>query len=68
MPTSKMVAEYTGMKCQHHKAFVGAKAFKHESGIHQLGMIKDMSTDEIMSHESTGPLRGDSQSGSGIVL
>ncbi len=66
--TSKMVAEYTGMKCQPHKAIVGANAFQHESGIHQDGMIKDKSTYEIMTPESIGLMRGDSQSGAGIVL
>merc|ERR1719375_2937619 len=67
-PTSKMVAEYTGMKCQPHKAIVGANAFQHESGIHQDGMIKNKSTYEIMTPESIGLMRGDSQSGAGIVL
>mmetsp|Transcript_43009 Transcript_43009/g.73366 ORF Transcript_43009/g.73366 Transcript_43009/m.73366 type:complete len:655 (-) Transcript_43009:98-2062(-) len=67
-PTSKMVAEYTGMKCQPHKAIVGANAFQHESGIHQDGMIKDKSTYEIMTPESIGLMRGESQSGAGIVL
>jgi len=67
-PTSKMVSEYTGMPCQPHKAIVGANAFKHESGIHQDGMIKNKSTYEIMAPESIGLMRGDSQSGAGIVL
>lgn len=67
-PTSKMVSEYTGMKCQPHKAIVGANAFQHESGIHQDGMIKDKSTYEIMTPESIGLMRGESQSGAGIVL
>lgn len=67
-PTSKMVSEYTGMPCQPHKAIVGANAFKHESGIHQDGMIKNKSTYEIMTPESIGLMRGDSQSGAGIVL
>lgn len=67
-PTSKLVAEYTGMVCQPHKAIVGANAFQHESGIHQDGMIKDKSTYEIMTPESIGLMRGDSQSGAGIVL
>lgn len=66
--TSKMVAEYTGMQCQPHKAIVGANAFQHESGIHQDGMIKNKSTYEIMSPESIGLMRGESQSGAGIVL
>jgi len=63
-----MVSEYTGMPCQPHKAIVGANAFQHESGIHQDGMIKNKSTYEIMSPESIGLMRGDSQSGAGIVL
>jgi len=67
-PTSKMVAEYTGMICQPHKAIVGVNAFQHESGIHQDGMIKNKSTYEIMTPESIGLMRGDSQSGAGIVL
>eukprot|EP00897_Mesotaenium_endlicherianum_P000415 jgi/Mesen1/10374/ME000080S09756 len=33
---SRMVAEYTGMSVQPHKAIVGANAFAHESGIHQV--------------------------------
>ncbi|KAM6546100.1 hypothetical protein CsatB_026836 [Cannabis sativa] len=35
--TSIMVEEYTGLQVQPHKAIVGANAFAHESGIHQLG-------------------------------
>eukprot|EP00560_Eucampia_antarctica_P003392 CAMPEP_0197832580 /NCGR_PEP_ID=MMETSP1437-20131217/15283_1 /TAXON_ID=49252 ORGANISM="Eucampia antarctica, Strain CCMP1452" /NCGR_SAMPLE_ID=MMETSP1437 /ASSEMBLY_ACC=CAM_ASM_001096 /LENGTH=666 /DNA_ID=CAMNT_0043436019 /DNA_START=109 /DNA_END=2109 /DNA_ORIENTATION=- len=67
-PTSKMVVKYSGMMCQPHKAIVGANAFQHESGIHQDGMIKNKSTYEIMTPESIGLMRGDSQSGAGIVL
>jgi 2-isopropylmalate synthase len=67
-PTSKMVAEYTGMMVQPHKAIVGANAFQHESGIHQDGMIKNKATYEIMTPESIGLMRGDAQSGAGIVL
>ena len=63
-----MVAEYTGMICQPHKAIVGANAFQHESGIHQDGMIKNKATYEIMTPESIGLMRGESQSGAGIVL
>jgi len=66
--TSKMVSEYTGMICQPHKAIVGVNAFQHESGIHQDGMIKNKGTYEIMTPESIGLMRGDSQSGAGIVL
>merc|ERR1712127_1056572 len=47
---------------------VGVNAFQHESGIHQDGMIKNKSTYEIMTPESIGLMRGDSQSGAGIFL
>jgi 2-isopropylmalate synthase len=65
---SRMVSEYTGMMCQPHKAIVGVNAFQHESGIHQDGMIKNKATYEIMTPESIGLMRGDAQSGAGIVL
>lgn len=35
-PTSRMVSDYSGMMVQPHKAIVGANAFQHESGIHQV--------------------------------
>ncbi|KAI3881355.1 hypothetical protein MKX03_025662 [Papaver bracteatum] len=62
---SKMVAEYTGMSVQPHKAIVGANAFAHESGIHQDGMLKFKGTYEIMSPEDVGLSRSNE---SGIVL
>lgn len=34
--TSRMVCDYSGMPVQPHKAIVGANAFAHESGIHQV--------------------------------
>ena len=67
-PTSKMVAEHTGMKCQPHEAIVGVNAFQHESGVHQDGVIKNKEACEIMTPESIGLVRGDAQSGVGIVL
>jgi len=67
-PCSRMVAEYTGMAVQPHKAIVGANAFRHESGIHQDGMIKNKATYEIMTPESVGLPRGQADSGAGIVL
>ncbi|RYR26423.1 hypothetical protein Ahy_B02g060648 [Arachis hypogaea] len=46
--TSKMVEEYTNMHLQPHKALVGANAFIHESGIHQLGYrLKNNEVDTI---------------------
>ncbi|XP_074560428.1 2-isopropylmalate synthase A-like [Curcuma longa] len=62
---SKMVAEYTGLHVQPHKAIVGANAFAHESGIHQDGMLKHKGTYEIISPEDIGLARANE---SGIVL
>lgn len=39
-PISRMVSDYSGMAVQPHKAIVGANAFAHESGIHQVGGTK----------------------------
>ncbi|XP_077225726.1 2-isopropylmalate synthase A-like [Tasmannia lanceolata] len=62
---SKMVAEYSGLQVQPHKAIVGANAFAHESGIHQDGMLKFKGTYEIISPEDIGLNRSNE---SGIVL
>ncbi|ONK54931.1 uncharacterized protein A4U43_UnF9570 [Asparagus officinalis] len=62
---SKMVAEYSGLQVQPHKAIVGANAFAHESGIHQDGMLKFKGTYEIMSPDDIGLSRSNE---SGIVL
>lgn len=62
---SKMVAEYTGLYVQPHKAIVGANASAHESGIHQDGMLKFKGTYEIMSPDDIGLSRSNE---SGIVL
>lgn len=65
-PTSRMVSDYTGMVVQPHKAIVGANAFAHESGIHQDGMLKNRGTYEIMSPETIGLSRAESDVG--VVL
>lgn len=65
-PTSKMVSDFTGMVVQPHKAIVGANAFAHESGIHQDGMLKNRGTYEIMSPETIGLSRAESDVG--VVL
>ncbi|MCL5972492.1 MAG: 2-isopropylmalate synthase [Firmicutes bacterium] len=51
---SQMVSRLTGMSIQFNKAIVGRNAFRHESGIHQDGMLKDRNTYEILSPESIG--------------
>eukprot|EP00798_Chlamydomonas_sp_ICE-L_P016399 gene16399-22603_t len=65
-PSSRMVADYSGMLVQPHKAIVGANAFAHESGIHQDGMLKSRETYEIMTPESIGLYRAATDAG--IVL
>lgn len=52
--TSRMVSELSGMDVQPNKAIVGANAFRHESGIHQDGIIKERTTYEIINPESVG--------------
>ena len=52
--TSRLVSDITGFPVQPNKAIVGANAFRHASGIHQDGVIKERSTFEIMRPESVG--------------
>jgi 2-isopropylmalate synthase len=52
--TSRLVSELTGMVVQPNKAIVGANAFRHESGIHQDGILKERVTYEIIDPESVG--------------
>ncbi|MDA8193071.1 MAG: 2-isopropylmalate synthase [Thermaerobacter sp.] len=51
---SQMVSRLTGMVVQPNKAVVGRNAFRHESGIHQDGMLKDRQTYEILRPEQIG--------------
>jgi 2-isopropylmalate synthase len=53
-PTSRMVSRITGMAVQANKAVVGENAFRHASGIHQDGVLKDRSTYEVMQPERVG--------------
>jgi 2-isopropylmalate synthase len=52
--TSRLVSELTGFLVQPNKAIVGANAFRHESGIHQDGVIKMPITYEIMDPKDVG--------------
>jgi len=52
--TSRLVSELTGFVVQPNKAIIGANAFRHESGIHQDGVIKKSITYEIMDPRSVG--------------
>ena len=52
--TSRLVSELTGFSVQPNKAIIGANAFRHESGIHQDGVIKMPITYEIMDPRIVG--------------
>ena len=52
--TSRLVSDITGFPVQPNKAVVGANAFRHASGIHQDGVLKERSTFEIMDPRSVG--------------
>ncbi|WCN38456.1 2-isopropylmalate synthase [Aneurinibacillus uraniidurans] len=52
--TSKLVSRLTGMIVPGNKAVVGANAFAHESGIHQDGVLKEVTTYEIIRPERVG--------------
>ena len=58
-PSSRLIANITGIEPQPNKAIVGKNAFAHESGIHQDGMLKNRETYEIMSPESIGLVKND---------
>ena len=53
-PTSRMVSEITSFPVQPNKAIVGLNSFRHASGIHQDGMIKERTTYEIMDPKTVG--------------
>jgi len=52
--TSKMVEEITGIPIHQNKPIVGENVFKHESGIHQDGVLKNGNTYEIMDPKVVG--------------
>lgn len=60
---SKLVSMLSGIEIPVTKPVVGANAFRHSSGIHQHGVLRDRSTYEIMTPESIGLAGND-----GIVL
>ena len=51
---SKLVSQISGFPVQPNKAVVGRNAFRHASGIHQDGMLKDRSTYEIIDPTVVG--------------
>jgi len=53
-PTSRLVSHLTGISIQPNKAIVGKNAFRHQSGIHQDGVLKKSITYEIIAPSSVG--------------
>lgn len=51
---SRLVSKLTGFAVAPNKAIVGSNAFRHESGIHQDGVLKERSTYEIIKSEDVG--------------
>lgn len=51
---SRLVSKATGFIVPPNKAIVGANAFRHESGIHQDGILKERRTYEIMDPKDVG--------------
>jgi 2-isopropylmalate synthase len=60
--TSRLVSKLTGFLVAPNKAVVGLNAFRHESGIHQDGILKERATYEIIKPQDVGFY------GQGIVL
>ncbi|MGQ9572582.1 MAG: 2-isopropylmalate synthase [Dehalococcoidia bacterium] len=58
MRTSRLVSDLTGLPVQPNKAIVGANAFRHQSGVHQHGILKLLETYEIMDARDVGLPRG----------
>lgn len=58
VPASRMVQDFAGMHVQPNKAIVGLNAFRHQSGIHQDGVVKLRETYEIMDPKEVGWVEG----------
>jgi 2-isopropylmalate synthase len=57
--TSRLVSQITGFAVQANKAVIGRNAFRHASGIHQDGVIKERTTFEILDPISVGVPRSE---------
>lgn len=58
MHASRLVSDLTGMVVQPNKAIVGGNAFRHQSGVHQHGVLKMRETYEIIDSNDIGLERG----------
>lgn len=52
--TSRLVEELSGIKIADNKPVVGRNAFRHESGIHQDGLLKNKETYQIIEPTDIG--------------
>ena len=52
--SSRWVSDIPGFAIQPNKAVTGGNAFRHASGIHQDGLLKDRTTYEIMDPQMVG--------------
>ena len=52
--SSRLVSQITGFAVQANKAVIGRNAFRHASGIHQDGVIKERTTFEILDPREVG--------------
>ena len=57
--TSRLVSDITGFPVQPNKAIVGGNAFRHASGIHQDGILKERTTYEIIDPQTVGVPRSE---------
>jgi 2-isopropylmalate synthase len=53
-PVSRLISNLMNMPVQPNKAIVGRNAFAHSSGIHQDGVLKHLSTYEIIDPKDVG--------------
>ena len=56
---SRLVSQITGFAVQPNKAVTGRNAFRHSSGIHQDGVIKERTNFEIMDPTEVGVPHGE---------
>lgn len=52
--TGRLVSTLTGIDIPPNKPVTGSNAFKHQSGIHQHGIMQDRATYEVMRAEDVG--------------
>jgi 2-isopropylmalate synthase len=57
--TSRLVSQVSGFAVQPNKAVVGRNAFRHASGIHQDGVLKERTTYEILDPQDVGVPRSE---------